>query len=134
MRIGPIDFKQPSTWRGIIGLAAIGGISVSPALAEQIALFAATAMALIEVFRNEYLAKKPPISPPISPPIIQPVTPTVIQPITRINPEPAPLPLEKGAAVSAGFDADAYGQRAADGMRNVSSHDEIFPTAGFGDR
>ena len=68
MKIGPMDFNQPSTWRGLIGLAAIGGISVSPAIADQIALLAATLIALIEMFRDEDRAKKAPPPAPVMDP------------------------------------------------------------------
>ena len=88
MKLGPMDFNQPSTWRGLIGLAAIGGISVSPAIAEQIALLAAALIALIEMFRDEY-RKKP--SAPTE-------TPAPSAEITQKNP--------------VGFDPARYGQHA----------------------
>ena len=121
MKIGPMDFNQPSTWRGLIGLAAIGGISVSPAIAEQIALLAATLMALIEMFRNEYRSTEK-------------AAPRATT--TRINPA-APPAAEPGAAVPAGFNPDAYGERAPDGLRNVPPEPETPrnpESFGFGDR
>ena len=116
MKLGPMDFNQPSTWRGLIGLAAIGGISVSPAIAEQIALLAAALMALIEMFRDEY--RKKPDAPRDA--------------ITQIN--PAAPPAEKSARASAGFDPDAYGERVTDRLRPLPPHDDVSSTAGFGDR
>lgn len=61
MNIGPIDLNQPSTWRGAIGLLSITGVSLSPELANQIALFAAGLLSLIEMFRNEYATRKEPL-------------------------------------------------------------------------
>lgn len=110
MKLGPMDFNQPSTWRGLIGLAAIGGISVSPAIAEQIALLAAALMALIEMFRDEY-RKKP--DAPTEPPAPRAA-------ITQKNPVV--------------FDPDAYGERVTDRLRPLPPHDDVSSTAGFGDR
>lgn len=121
MKIGPMDFNQPSTWRGLIGLAAIGGISFSPALAEQMALLAATAIALIEMFRDEYRTKKPTAQSAV---------------VTQVNPATPPA-AETGAAVPAGFNPDAYGERAPDGLRNVPPEPETPrnpESFGFGDR
>ena len=57
-KIGPVDFTQPSTWRGAIGLAGLFGISLSPELAHQIAMACGTALSAIELFRNEHAARK----------------------------------------------------------------------------
>lgn len=61
MRLGPIDFSQPSTWKGAIGILSVFGIAISPELAAQIALVAAGAVSLIEMIRNEYFSPLPPI-------------------------------------------------------------------------
>ena len=53
LKLGPVDFRQLSTWRGLIGLATVAGIRISPALADQIALLAVTLISLIELIRNE---------------------------------------------------------------------------------
>ena len=63
-KLGPIDFTQPSTWRGMAGLAALCGISLSPTLTEQIALALGAILSAIELFRNEYTAR-PAALPPI---------------------------------------------------------------------
>ena len=57
-KIGPVDFTQPSTWRGAIGLAGFFGISLSPELAHQIAMACGAALSAIELFRNEHAARK----------------------------------------------------------------------------
>ena len=57
-KIGPVDFTQPSTWRGAIGLAGFFGISLSPELAHQIAMACGAALSAIELFRNEDTARK----------------------------------------------------------------------------
>ncbi len=69
MKIGPVDFTQPSTWRGILGLVAMGGWAISPELRDQIALALGTALAAIEMFRNEYRSKSPTTAPttPVNP-------------------------------------------------------------------
>jgi len=53
-KFGPIDFTQPSTWRGIAGGAAVFGLSFSPELTEQIAIALGAFLAAIELFRNEH--------------------------------------------------------------------------------
>jgi uncharacterized protein YciW len=63
MKLGPLDFRQPSTWRGLLGLLALGGWALSPALRDQIALALATALSAIELFRDEYAARKAPLPP-----------------------------------------------------------------------
>ena len=57
-KIGPVDFTQPSTWRGAIGLAGFFGISLSPELTHQIAMACGAALSVIELFRNEDAARK----------------------------------------------------------------------------
>ena len=63
-KLGPIDFTQPSTWRGAAGMAALCGISLSPALTEQIALALGAFLSAIELFRNESAAR-PAVLPPV---------------------------------------------------------------------
>ena len=53
-----IDFKQPTTWRGIIGLLSMFGISVSPELSAQIAIVAGALLSIIEIIRNEYRTRQ----------------------------------------------------------------------------
>lgn len=57
MKLGPLDFNQPSTWRGLLGLLALGGWALSPELRDQIALALAAALSAIELFRDEYRAR-----------------------------------------------------------------------------
>ena len=57
-KFGPIDFTQPSTWRGIAGGAAVFGLSFSPELTEQIAIGLGAALSAIEIFRNERAARQ----------------------------------------------------------------------------
>ena len=52
-KLGPIDFTQPSTWRGAAGIIAVFGLSASPELTEQIAIGLGAALSAIELFRNE---------------------------------------------------------------------------------
>jgi len=52
MKVGPIDFEQPSTWRGIAGIAAVLGFAFSPELTNQVAIALAAALSAIEIFRN----------------------------------------------------------------------------------
>ena len=56
-KLGPIDFTQPSTWRGAAGIAALCGISLSPELTNQIAIALGAVLSAIELFRNEYAAR-----------------------------------------------------------------------------
>ena len=63
-KLGPIDFTQPSTWRGAAGIAALCGISLSPALTEQIALALGAFLSAIELLRNESAAR-PAVLPPV---------------------------------------------------------------------
>jgi hypothetical protein len=63
MKVGPIDFEQPSTWRGLAGVIAVFGISLNPALTDQIAIALGAALSAVEIFRDEYArAKLPPIT------------------------------------------------------------------------
>lgn len=54
MKIGPIDFKQPSTWRGIAGFAALFGLSASPEFTNAICIALGAVLSAIEIGRNEY--------------------------------------------------------------------------------
>ena len=56
-KFGPIDFTQPSTWRGVAGFTALFGIRLSPELTNQIAIALGAALSAIELFRNEYAAR-----------------------------------------------------------------------------
>ena len=62
-KIGPMDFTQPSTWRGAAGIAAVFGISASPELTDQIAIALGAALSAIELFRNEAAAGPAPLPP-----------------------------------------------------------------------
>ena len=62
-KLGPIDFTQPSTWRGAAGIAALCGISFSPELTNQIAIALGAALSAIELFRNESAARNAPLPP-----------------------------------------------------------------------
>lgn len=68
MSFGPIDFKQPSTWRGLLGFASLVGWTLSPELRDQIALALAAALSAIELFRNEFANTPLPPKPDPSPP------------------------------------------------------------------
>ena len=57
-KIGPVDFTQPSTWRGTAGIAALCGLSLSPDLTYQISIALGAALSAIELFRNEDAARK----------------------------------------------------------------------------
>lgn len=63
MKLGPLDFQQPSTWRGLLGLAGLIGWTLSPELRDQIALALAAALSAIELFRDEYAVRKAPVPP-----------------------------------------------------------------------
>jgi hypothetical protein len=58
MKLRPLDFKQPSTWRGLLGFAGLIGWTLSPELRDQIALALAAALSAIELFRDEYREAK----------------------------------------------------------------------------
>lgn len=45
--------KQPSTWRGIAILFAMAGITIEPALMEQVGIGVAAAIGIGEVLMNE---------------------------------------------------------------------------------
>ena len=62
-KLGPIDFTQPSTWRGAAGIAALCGISLSPELTDQIAIALGAVLSAIELFRNEHAARSAPLPP-----------------------------------------------------------------------
>ena len=47
------DLKQASTWRGILGLAAMAGIVINPQWLEIIALVLGTGFSVIEIIRDE---------------------------------------------------------------------------------
>lgn len=66
-KFGPIDFTQPSTWRGAAGIAAVFGISFSPELTEQIAITLGAGLSAIEIFRNEYARRKEPLPRELEP-------------------------------------------------------------------
>ena len=57
MKLGPVDFRQPTTWRGLLGLLALIGWKVSPEFRDQIAVALAAALSAIELFRDEYRTK-----------------------------------------------------------------------------
>jgi hypothetical protein len=56
-KLGPVDFAQPSTWRGVAGILAVCGISFSPELTEQIAIALAAFLSVLEIGRNEYATR-----------------------------------------------------------------------------
>ena len=62
-KLGPIDFTQPSTWRGAAGIAALCGISLSPELTNQIAIALGAVLSAIELFRNESAPRPAPLPP-----------------------------------------------------------------------
>ncbi len=91
-KLGPIDFTQPSTWRGAIGLAGVIGIHFSPELTEQISIACGAALSAIEIFRNEYAVRHalPPIvlqSLPAAVAADQLRQPVPTEPQTARNPE-----------------------------------------------
>lgn len=45
--------RQPSTWRGLGILLAMGGITIEPALLEQVGIGVAAAIGIGEVVMNE---------------------------------------------------------------------------------
>ena len=53
LRFGPIDFTQPSTWRGIAGIIATLGFGISPELTHVISIALGAALSAIEILRNE---------------------------------------------------------------------------------
>lgn len=62
-----IDFKQPSTWRGLLGLSGLIGWTLTPELRDQIAVLIAGVLCLIEMFRNERAAPDAPGPAPAQP-------------------------------------------------------------------
>lgn len=49
--------RQPSTWRGLIGIAAAFGVALSPEQSAAIVTVAVALVGVVEVFRNEPPAK-----------------------------------------------------------------------------
>lgn len=45
--------SQPSTWRGIIGLATASGVVITPAMATEIIAVGLALTGLVNVIRNE---------------------------------------------------------------------------------
>lgn len=45
--------KQPSTWRGLVGVVAAFGVAMSPDQVEAIIAAGVAAIGVVEVFRNE---------------------------------------------------------------------------------
>lgn len=52
--------SEPSTWRGIIAIAASAGVTVSPEHAVTIASVAACVVGAINVVRKETVKNQPP--------------------------------------------------------------------------
>ena len=97
-KIGPIDFTQPSTWRGAAGIAALCGLSLSPDLSNQIAIALGAALSAIELFRNEDAARHAPL-PPIelqSIPVASVPVPDRLRPPVPTEPETARNPESPG--------------------------------------
>jgi len=46
--------KEPSTWRGIVGIAAVFGIVITPELQDAIAAAAVGLISVIEIVRREF--------------------------------------------------------------------------------
>lgn len=46
--------SQPSTWRGVIGLATAAGVAISPELSAQIIACGLALAGLVNVIRNEH--------------------------------------------------------------------------------
>lgn len=84
MKIGFIDLNQPSTWRGIVGLAGLFGIAVSPELADQIALVMGGIFAGIEIYRDE---RKFAALPPI---VLQGRADPADRPVEQLHNDPVP--------------------------------------------
>ena len=96
-KLGPIDFTQPSTWRGAAGIAALCGISLSPALTEQIALALGAFLSAIELFRNESATR-----PAVLPPVIPPRVPAAVAAV-RLRESLPPEPESAASPESSGF-------------------------------
>jgi hypothetical protein len=98
MKLGPIDFTQPSTWRGAAGIIALFGLTLSPELTNQIAIALGAALSAIELFRNEYARPKDPL-PPIE---LQSRTTAVVQ-SDRVRQPVPPEPATTRSPESPGF-------------------------------
>jgi hypothetical protein len=96
-KLGPIDFTQPSTWRGAAGIAALCGISLSPDLTNQIAIALGAALSAIELFRNENAARNVPLLP-----IVLQSPPAAVAPVRLRQPVP-PEPATTRNSESSGF-------------------------------
>jgi hypothetical protein len=96
-KLGPIDFTQPSTWRGLAGFVAFCGISVNPALTEQIAIALGAALSAIELFRNEDATR-----PAALPPIVLQSVPVAVAPV-RLRESLPPEPETTRNSESSGF-------------------------------
>jgi hypothetical protein len=94
MKLGPLDFKQPSTWRGLLGFAGLIGWTLSPELRDQIALALAAALSAIELFRDEYRAH-PASTGPASPGPNPTGNPEPIGPARDPAGVPAALPVRR---------------------------------------
>lgn len=105
MKLGPLDFKQPSTWRGLLGFAGLIGWTLSPELRDQIALALAAALSAIELLRDEYRGRA----------------------ITASGAHATPSPQHPAAA------APALAEPEPDRLR-LPSHPASSPPPGFGDR
>lgn len=46
-------FKEPSSWRGLIVIAGIFGVSMSPEMQEQVIAIGVAALSLVEIIRSE---------------------------------------------------------------------------------
>ena len=95
-KLGPIDFTQPSTWRGAAGIAALCGISLSPALTEQIAIALGAALSAIELFRNEATPCPAPLPPVVLHSVPAAVAPVRLRESLPPEPEPAAPPESPG--------------------------------------
>ncbi len=103
MKLGPVDFAQPSTWRGILGLAAMGGWAISPELRDQIALALGTTLAAIEMFRNEYRGRSKSQTPtPTAQPTPDPVPTSVDAMAMRLRNQPTVRNTAEGQDASFG--------------------------------
>ncbi len=105
MKLGPVDFTQPTTWRGLLGFVGLLGWTFTPELRDQIALALGTALAAIEMFRDEYRGKSPAPAPTAQP-----------------TPDPVPAPVDAMAM--------RMRQRQQPTLRNPAEGQD----ASFGDR
>ena len=103
-KLGPIDFTQPTTWRGLIGLAGLAGIKISPELTDPIATACGAALLAIEVFRDERAHSHPALPPialqslpaPAAPAAAPDAQPERLRQPVQAEPETAPLPESAG--------------------------------------